>query len=327
MFMADQHKYYSLVAGRKEPVKVLQGSLNKKSLTPNPDAEEILVEVGTIIIPNHSRVWARRVYADATRTLKEGQPLDVKSPGYSGKLEFLKWGDPKGYVVDIRYLPNSQSLDKQYQQEVQKLWWEDEWATLKLSNGRNDIDEIESPLYAEMLKHHTLNIESPSRDPENTDWEYRPYASKAKNTAMAQKITERNHATNLVMQMEDRPSELMVAALLFEIDSKAPDGVLFTELLNIAETQTARFITVVNDRKKAVQELFNKALQLQVISIDKPKVITYYAGGKNELLLEVPEGEGTGMLIWVEQEVFNRDVYDAVTKLEKAHNDYVANLS
>jgi hypothetical protein len=319
----DNEKYYSIVVGRTQPAKALQGSLNKQSMTPGPDAEEIMMEVGAIIIPNHSRVWARRV----KDKMKDGEIVEVKDKDYVGKLEFLKWGDPKGTSIDIRFLPNSGTLDRMYQNEIQKLWWEDQWTTLKLLRGRNDIDTSQKPMFAEMLRRHTLNIDSPSRDPENTDYEYRNYNSESVINEGAKRITQRNLATDTVLNMQASPKKLAVAATLFEgMDPKSPDSVIFDELLGIAEKKWDTFNQVVKERKQSIQDLLNNALDKEVIFIDKESIITYYKNGKKELLIEVPEGEGTGMFIWLIENFLLPEVYDAMMNLEIAYNEYVRNL-
>src|SRR5688572_14569540 len=116
--MQDQ-KFFTVIAGRKEPATELQGTLNKRTGMPDMNAQKVSVTTKAVLILNYSRVWGQRVYEGENP--KGKKVSSINDPNYKGKIKFLPFGDSNGEMIETRWLPNSSSLDKQYQTNVQKL--------------------------------------------------------------------------------------------------------------------------------------------------------------------------------------------------------------
>jgi hypothetical protein len=316
-------KYYTILAGRKEPAKVLQGALSKSSGQPTGDVQKVSVVVGAIVLPNYSRVWGRRI---ASGSRGDSKSMQVTDRAYTGEIEFLVWGDPKGEAIEIRYLRQSQSLDKQFQEQIQKLKPADNGddAFINLQQGLNNFSEREEKMKALMLKHHTLNYSNPSRDPSNNDYDFVEYDSKSRNKSRVEKLSIKNEVNNFVLSLRDDngnpdSSKVRILAAIFNLDSQLDDGVLLEKILDKGEDMPVEFLKTITDYKHKVDILLEDAVDMKVIEFKKNSVMVIEDEKTTTLLRDIEGADEKDQRIWLVQQVLaNVTVYDAMVRLEKA---------
>lgn len=208
------------------PSVIEEGFLNKTTGLPDGETSKMTLNVGAIQIPNFSRAWAYQ-------ELKNGVP--------TGELIFYPWGkkhkqgtkdEKECRAVEIRFLKGTTSLDKQYQDNVLKMRVADEDAQISLENGMNDYDElVEGPLIL-MLKHHTFNKDNKSRDPNNMDILFTEYNPENLNKTEVSQMKRKHMAEQIVLEAEGSTDKLGVLAVIFELDTKAQDEIIFNQLLD-----------------------------------------------------------------------------------------------
>lgn len=306
--MANTNKYFTIMVLGSTPSEVEEGFLNKTTGLPDGKTEKMKLEVGVIHIPNFSRAWAYQ-------ELKNGVP--------TGRLVFTKWGETykEGKVehqcrpVEIRYLRNSTSLDKQYQDQVLKIMVRDEDAQLSLVNGLNDYNTVvEAPL-VEMIKYHTFNKDNKSRDPYNKEMLYSEYNPANLNTKETSDIRRRNKAELIILDAEGNDERLVVLANLFELDPQSQSDILFNELLEEVKNfdQFLKVIDVTKERFRFVLENLkaNKKLEFNegdvVLTIDNTREALYTGINVEDKIQFLVEG------------ILEPDIYEVYIKAQKVN--------
>lgn len=328
--MSNQRKYYTVEAGRKEPVKVLSGTLNKESGQPNSDTQVVGLAVGKILLPNHSFVWGRRIIeSDDTKksdNKTQARSVAVTDPKYKGKIEFLPWNDDKGEQIAIRYIRKSSSLDAQYQDLVEKLKPADDEAFIELENGLNHFDEKQNPLLVEMIKRHTLNISNTSRDPNNYEFAYKEYSPTERTKAKEAMIVDRSSATDIVIESKGSSSRIQTLGLIFRLDSMMPDDMLYETLLDKAENNPVEFMSTIQSVKASVFVAFRDAEEAGLIDLKVKDKIHYNPDGKRAILLNEVEADEEDKIKWVTENILESAVYQAYTTLKAALKQYQTQL-
>lgn len=245
----EVQKFYTIQVGGPVPADVLYGFLNKDTMQPDLEVNTVIgkIQLGGVSMPNYSKVWG-------ARELKDGKA--------TGKLIFLKWGSsnaPKGYenpsVIEVRYLPNSNSLDKQYQDLVQKIKIQDEDTEIHLILGINKFDYKDKGMLIEMLKIHTFNADSPCRDPNNTNVQYLEYNPSDRIKSKSRSINTRRLAEEYVMNCEGAEEgtfdEKLLANLahVFELNAQDTNEILYNTLLDKASENPEHFILVLQTKR------------------------------------------------------------------------------
>lgn len=295
--------YYSIMVGGREPSKVEVGFLEKTTGLPKGQTAKAVIQVGTISLPNYSKVWGKLI--------KKGSG-DV----LTGGINFMKWGAEGGELIEIRYMPNCTSISKLYQDNVVKLKPQEQDAEINLRYGRNDFDSTTKAAFIEMLKHHSCNKDNESRDPENTDVLFAEYNAKAKNSQKTKDIANRNIATQLVLKCKEDDGYLKVLAQMFELDPASQPDDLIEELLTKADEQPSEFNSVIRDRKQEYKYIFETALSQQLIDVKtiKTEILVITRGGKDKLIVDIDE-DVKDKIQWVADNCLNPKVFDAITRL------------
>src|ERR1700679_185693 len=137
---------YVIQVGNERPGEAIIAQVNKKTGEPTGPQMKRYIPVGSHLIINQARVWGRRFYMDKGGK-KITDDVEFNTAGYKGDIEFMEWGKEGGYAIEIRYLPQSRSLDFEYQQNVQKIVVRDnqegkhvKGASIVLSAGENKFD-------------------------------------------------------------------------------------------------------------------------------------------------------------------------------------------
>lgn len=297
-------KYYSILVGGREPQKVEVGFLEKSTGLPKGQTSKALISVGKISIPNYSRVW--------------GQLLKDKAGKETGEIKFMKWGEDGGQVVEIRFLPNSKSLSKQYQDNVLKLKPRDEDSEIVLNYGINNFDTVTEAGKIEMLKRHTLNGDNESRDPNNNDISFEEHDADKRVKDKTRAIEERNTATGIVLLCKEDSGALVVLAEIFDLDTKAQNDVLVEELLSKADFNPRLFNSILSDAKAKARLMLDKAVQYKIVDIESvdEEIQLITDGGRKKLFTEIEKGT-KDKISWVADSYLVPDVYDAFKLLSQ----------
>lgn len=245
----ETQKFYTIVVGGAAPADVLFGFLNKDSMQPDENTKAGKIQLGVVSMPNYSKVWGAREVLNGKQT---------------GKLKFLKWGESlsgkdKSFEdpceIEIRFLPNSNTLDKQFQDQVQKLKIQDKDTEITLTLGINKFDYKSSAMLIEMLKLHTFNSDSPSRDPNNTNVQYMEYNPSDRIKSKSRTINTRRLAEEYVMNCEGIEEGTFDEGLLanlahvFELNPQDTNEILYNTLLDKASENPEHFILVLQTKR------------------------------------------------------------------------------
>lgn len=304
----SNNKYYSIFVGGREPQKVQVGFLNKSGL-PDPNVSDATIAVGQVSIPNYSKVWGK---------LKE------KNGKITGDIEFMPWGKEGGGVIEIRYLQNCTSLSRQYQEEL-KLKPQDSDAEIKLSYGINDFDYSTERLKIEMLKYHTCNGNNAGRNPSSNDILFTEHNPENRMKDKISLIDERHKAEEVVFTVKDNKASLAIVSELFGLDIKQQDGDLVEQLFDKATSNPKLFNYIVEDGKQKVIALLKKAeeyLMLDSATI-KDEILLVTESGKKKLIAFPADVKNK--FIWIADNYFEADVYEAIRSLSKEIAEYEKN--
>lgn len=317
--MSNQ-KYYTVIAGRRDPEDVEMGFLDKTTGLPKGTTQKVKVAVGAIMLPNYSRVWARRV----STNLKATNVVSVMDKDYKGKLEFLTWGDDRGELVEIRFIPQSQSLDKQYQEQVLKLKPGDDDVFIVLNQGVNDFDPATEEGKISMIKHHTMNRDNESRDPNNTEFDYIEYSIQSSKTSIKQ-IEIRREAETIVLDAKEDENALKVLCAIFNLEERMQDDRLEDVLMSKVQEDPHKFLSIIQNYKVSVHELMSTLAEEELLVLTSDNRIDIVVDGKKRPLFDdVAEEDPNKKIMWVINNILNPDVFEGIKDMEETKKKLLA---
>lgn len=313
-------KYYTILAGRKEPAKVLQGNLSRTTGMPIGETQKISIVVGKILIPNFSRVWGQRL-GDGTKSASAA----VTDPKYRGDIKFLPWGAEGGESIEIRWMKRSNSLDKLYQETVQKITMDanGEEGFMSLDQGINNFDESADKMLILMLKNHSLNYNAVSKRPDMNDFDYVEFNSKNRNDDRIIALNFENQANTYLLEAANDTSRLAILALIFNEDDRQDDGLLFEKLTEKAKSYPKDFVGAINNYVLSTEKLLIDVKEAGIMTIDAKGSVKLLDDGGGSKVLCKTEGEDSDQLLFMVKNVLkNRAIYDATVELRSALKKY-----
>lgn len=315
--MAAKAKYYTIIAGNHQPQPALQGVLEKTTGLPKGEEIQIMLTVGRIQIPNWSEVWGKRVIEGKD----EKDDVSVTDKDYRGEIKFLPYGAAGGEAIEVRWLPNSKSLDKQYQDTVLKLKLRDEHVLIDLEQGLNDFDEATQGTLIQMLRVHGRNGDSVSRNPDIREQDYREYNPEKMKTSKAEKLQRLTTAMTMVFETEGKDSKIEIMASIQGLDAAKQSEILFNDLLTKAEKDPVTFLKVYQDYKKRVKELMDNSIELKLLDDGVDGLLSYFVKQKKEVLISnIPATyPGKRMLVYVTDNILDSEIHSAIGKLKSAY--------
>lgn len=323
--MTLSEKFFTIIAGRKEPVQVEYGTLNKATGMPNPNAQKGSIALGKILVLNYARVWGKRIAepSDAKVKIEKDAKVAVTDPHYKGKIEFLEWGAAGGEVIEVRFLPHSNTLDKQYQDTVQKLRIDDERDIyIKLEQGLNDFDRVTQPLLVQMLEVHTDNADSTSRDPMVQSYDYQNYSPSSRVEKREKAIVARNEANAIVLGTKNDELAIAVLARLFGENPRLQSEVLYENLLEKAETDSLTFLDVVATYRNGLYLTLRDAVEAELITLDAGTVLLNGTGAPKKLVDELDAETEEEYFTELVTKALTPVVYGAHDAIRAALNEY-----
>lgn len=327
---------YVIQVGHYSPEKVVI-SVPTKEGNPGVNVAESFKTVGEYNIINRARVWGRRVL-DNGKLAKDADKNDivveVTNKDYHGKIEFLDWGvaEQGAQAIEVRYLPQSLSLDVEYQDNIQKIKLDPEGkdgsAFLVLTAGRNTFDYKTQALLIQMYKVHPQNRDSKSKNPDPrikgyTFWEVTDADSDKVSIAQSEsKITSGNY----VMALADKPNGLRNLMNVFvdngvgfgDVNLLSVPTDIYKALLIFAEQRPGDFGLYINEFKKEISDCFEKAKSYKALDLTTAGTIGLMVNSKKEIMFDKVEGKEEGMLTWVLEHFLDDSIFDNVKKFKDA---------
>lgn len=310
---------YVIQVGNESPAKVIVATPNKKTGEPVGPQMETYKRVGSHLIINRARVWGRRLINGKPKS--DGE-IEFNTIGYKGELEFMDWGKDGGYAIDIRYLPQSRSLDYEYQTNVQKIVVnpEQDGAHIVLKAGENKFDPKKQDLLITFLKVYPQNRDSKSKNPdpaikghvfyEVTDEHVDQTSIKRIETSIA--------ASKLVNDLSNKPDQLRnLFKVLGQRDEFGTTNLLsgdmqiYRVLLEYSNAHAADFFYLIEEYKRGVEDDFKKAESYQALDLTKDGHISLQVAGKKNLIISDLEGKGQGMVDWMLNHYYEEEVFKA----------------
>lgn len=302
-------KYCIIAGGVSRPETVEKGQLEKGSGQTITAGEVIKVinrrcDVG---VPNYTECWGVRLTKDGK---VPDSPLDVKDPRYGGQIKEMKWNTSGGYLIQCRYLKGYNSLDKHYQDTVlnaaASLNFDDESSAdafyIRLQSGDNFFDVENDKYLSQMLRIHYLNRDSVSKDPNSQNFLFWEKEEGMVETMQSKSIDAKFEALKIINEASTDNSLSKLKNLYEVFDGYLEENIkpedLFRHFKIYADGQPEQFLVRVEQYKRQVSDMFEKAKSYDVLDLTKDGFIAAGQNKKEVIGHDIP-GKKEGMLEWV----------------------------
>lgn len=309
---------YVIQVGNENPSEAIIATPDKKTGNPVGPIMKTYKRVGSHLIMNRARVWGRRLINGKPKA--DGTEIEFNTVGYKGEIEFLDWGKEGGYAIDIRYLPQSRSLDYEYQSNVQKIVVnpEQDLTQVILNAGENKFDLKKDELLVTFLKVFPQNRDSKSKnpDPNIKGHVYYEVTDEHVDQSSIKRIEKSMSATKLVNDLSAKPNELRnLFKALGDRDEFGTTNLLsgdlqiYRVLLEYANSNPGGFFQWIDTYKAGVRDCFEKAKSYNALDLTKDGHIALEVNGKKQLIISDLKAKGEGMVDlmienYCEEEVF-----------------------
>lgn len=312
---------YVIQVGNPKPAEAIIATPNKRGEPVGPQMTTFL-RVGAHLILNTATVWGRRVIRNEKGEVSKTTGIEFNTTGYQGDVEFLEWGKDGGCALTIRYLPQSRSLDLEYQNNVQKIVVREDQSThISLKAGENKFDYKKDDLYIKFLKVIPANQNSKSKNP-NPDIKGHSYwevTDEHVDNKAIERIGESVSAATIVKDISSKPEQIRNLFLVMgkreefgSTDVLSGDQQIYKTLLEYAYGFPDDFFYLIEEYKRKVRDGFDKAESYKALDLTKDGHIAIEVNQKKQLPYSGIEikAKGNGMIEWVlehylEPEVFN----------------------
>jgi hypothetical protein len=318
---------YTVIAGDPRPPYIETGFLEKGSgQTRHQEgilSGKVVNRRGVCGIPNLSENWAVRKIDGKIPS----NPVDVKDSAYRGEIEFLKWGDPRGTLIQTRYLKGYETLDLLYQNLVlnadSNINPDDansaEVYFLELLSGENEFDEQQDKYKTLFIKNHAYNQDSISKSPSHISYMYKEKNEGQELKMVSKAIEDKGECILLVKNAASNRDSLrnlygIVQGLTH--NAEIHDDLLFDALMGLADSVPTEFMNKVKGHKQEVSDTFAKAKAYGLLDTTKDGVLV--AGkDKKTILAEGIEAKGDSMVQWVYDHPVHPVAYRAAHQLKQ----------
>lgn len=304
-------KFYSVIVGGK-PAKVEVGFLDDDRKPIGTPTVAYIERAGTAV-PNYSTVWAKRT-------------LETKTKEPTGELTFLPWEHPDGQLIELRYLKNSMSLDKEFQ-EKKKMRVSDDDAEIPLFVGINNYEDTPSNrMLIMMLTYHYQNDANECRPP-GTAVAFSTYDSNKITKLRTDDIQRRQEVELIVMHANDETDQALeiLASLFSGIDPRQQKDVLFEELMNMTPN-FGFFLNVLSHHRDEYRDLLNKAKDIELIDVTPSDAIYIRLNGAKEILLQDIKSGIDEKVMYVLKFFYKPEYFNALQKLKEAYKKFEGQL-
>ena len=322
---------YVIQVGNERPAEAIVAAVNKKTGEPTGPQMKRYIRVGSHLIINRARVWGRRVINGKPKP--DNSEIEFNTVGYKGEIEFLEWGKEGGYAIDIRYLPQSRSLDYEYQQNVQKIVVnpEQDGAHIVLKAGENKFDPKKQELLTQFLKVYPQNRDSKSKNPDPTikGHVYHEVTDEDVDQTSIKRIETSIEATTFVKNISNKPEQIRnlfkVLGQRDEFGSTSllsGDAQIYKVILEYANGSATDFFYLIDEYKRGVEDAFKKAESYKALDLTKDGHIAIEVNGKKNLVISDLKEKGQAMVDFMVEHYYEDQVFMAT----QAFKEYVSKL-
>jgi hypothetical protein len=311
---------YVIQVGNERPGEAIVAQVNKKNGEPTGPVMKRYIPVGSHLLINRARVWGRRFF------MKDGKKVtddvEFNTVGYKGEIEFMEWGTDGGYAIDIRYLPQSRSLDYEYQANVQKIYInpDQEGAHIILKAGENKFDTKKDDLLITFLKVYPLNRDSKYKNPDPTikSYVYYEITDEHVDHVAVKMIESSTKASFYVQEMSTKPEQIRNLFKIMgdreefgETNLLSGDSQVYKVLLQYANANAEDFFYLIKIYKESVEDAFSKAKSYNALDLTKDGHIALEVNGKKNLIISNVKAKGENMIQWMLDNFCDEEVFKA----------------
>jgi hypothetical protein len=301
-------KFFSVIVGgaAHKPAQVEVGFLDEDG-KPKGDTITAYVEKAGTAVPNYSEIW--------------GIQEKGKDGVITGGIKPLKWDHPDGYLIKLRHLRTSQSLDMEYQ-DLKKMRVLDEEAEIALSLGVNNFDRVKDKMLIKMLELHYQNEANESRDP-SRPVAFTTYDPDKITKLKVTDVENRQKAERIVMDANNsgKAQALEILASMFDIEPRQQQDVLFAELMDLTPTFD-HFLRVLDLSRTQYKEVLDKSVEIGLIDVEPKDAIYLIKDGNKELLLEDIGNGKDNKLPYVLENFYQVKFFNALEVLKEAYKKF-----
>lgn len=311
---------YVIQVGNEKPAEAIIATPNKKTGEPMGPQMKTYKKVGSHLLINRARVWGRRYM------MKEGKKvtadIEFNTVGYRGDIEFLDWGEDGGYAIDIRYLPQSRSLDYEYQANVQKIIVnpDQDGAHIILDSGENKFDLKKHEVLITFLKVYPQNRDSKSKNPDPAikGYKYHEVTDEHVDQTDIKRIESSIAASKVVNDLSNKPDQLRnLFKVLGERDEFGDTNLLsgdlqiYKVLLQYSNAFPVDFFYLIDQYKAGIEDAFKKAESYKALDLTKNGHIALEVEGQKQLIMSDIKGKGAEMIQWMVDNYCEEEVFKA----------------
>jgi len=321
---------YKVFAGAGDRPATLTGQFIEKnsgqSVTDSGTKTQYTLQPQSVGIPNSADIWAVRL--DKNGKIPE-KVLDVKDTNYSGKIKILKWGDPQGSLIPVRFLQSYATLDTQYQNLIlnaDKNINDNDASSadaffITLTSGVNEFDEDIEPYKIQFLKASPYNKNSVSKDPRHFNSMFEEYKDEFVESENESFLDSKFEALKIVNEAgldNTRNKVKNLYSILYGAgDNTVADENKFSHLKKLADKEPEIIINGVTKYKGDVSALFEKIKSdNNFLDLTTDGEIVVGKSKKEVLLKDIP-AKGEGMLDYVFENYLDADIFEAIIKLNQ----------
>lgn len=314
---------YHIVVGGSRPKTIKVGTVLKNTgSTIINEKGETLAKRGEVIFPNKCKIWAVRVIGGK---MPKENSVDITDQSYKGELMGLKWGDPKGTLIEVRYIKGLPSLDVLYQ-EVRLGFKIDETKEssadaffLQLPNGENDFNETTDKLLIQHLKWHSYNLQSISKDPSFFTTMFYEKSFEQEETMNSLIIDYKFEAGKILREAVDGADSIAKCRNLYKVvqsvtDEEPEDSRMYSYLKVIADKKPSEFLKAIDDYKVRMSNVFEK---VKIYEAADYSVDGMLVGGdkKKDLIISDLPTKGEGIFDYMIENFTEPKIFEASYKL------------
>jgi hypothetical protein len=320
--MAKGKNGYVVHFGTENTQVAIVATPDKVTGQPTGEVAERHVTVGTHQIINRARVWGRRVMGkdNEVTAMPDGGEILFSTPGYRGEIEFMDWGTEGGHAIETRYVPQSGSLDYEFQENVQKIKIDPANVSpfLDFKTGKNELDYKKDALKIKFLKNYPSNRDSKSKNPDPLVKGFKFYevTDEHVDQTSIKRIEGSSEAVRFVMQVSNRPGALK--CLLKCLGKKLPnvselslDLEIYKALMEYANSDPGEFFQLIDAYKLGVFDDFEKAKSYKALDLTKHGHVAFVYEGKPTLVMSDVKAKGEEMINWMVENFCEEEVYKA----------------
>lgn len=317
---------YTVVAGNYDRPAFVDGQRIEKNSGQTQlvgDQVKYTLRKQDIGVPNYAQAWGVRTYEDGQIP---ATPVEVKDPKYKGHVKFMPWGDPKGTLIECRYLKNYRTLDKQYQDLVLNAKINEDDPTsadayfITLQSGENTFDDVVEAFKIQMLKISSYNKTSPFKTPDAVHWLFyekdKVTEAKVESKVLSAKAEALMIVGNAAQDNTYGKLNNLLGIVRGITTDEPEEKEVYVYLQRLADNYPDLFITKVEEHKKFISNLFEKAKSYDILDLTHDGIIYAGSSKKEKIIDDLPE-KGQNMLTWIYNNFLDTKASEAIFALKR----------